>query len=516
MLGGGERDPNEKRVAPGLEARVAGVRASSFQVMRGASVACRVLQPGVVLRTAFSASLMAVLVSCADGDAPVVEDPNEGLLRDFLDGKFDGAGHPLNAKTIEIETACGAAELTGTCELAIPEGATSGALVVNLRLRVLQAPSSGSILEAIILDDTGTQLAKEALSVSRLRGRQDWLDLAINLDAVNAATLRLEPQRNARVEIDYAEVFPRNFGLVVAPGSGVIADDERLTFELPKLRRLERLDADGVDLLPTLDQLLDDGIATKTTTGFRTLIEVPVGALLPDRGEVADLQIRGAGDAARVELRRTAHACAYEGDPAGTRVLITGFQPFPADGTHPNISAEAVTSVNPANLANVQLLRLVLPVEYDRAPAMISDVIARCAPEVVISFGQGGGSIALEHTAYNLQDTGEISGGVPDNRGVIRGAQPIDPVAGPERATLLPIDAIREAIEALGEVPRDSTDPGRYICNNTMWNNIGEMGARGKRGGFIHLPFTTTFDAAVRARWARVVEAAVQATVDQQ
>jgi pyrrolidone-carboxylate peptidase len=145
---------------------------------------------------------------------------------------------------------------------------------------------------------------------------------------------------------------------------------------------------------------------------------------------------------------------------------------------------------------------------------MISDAIERCAPEVVISFGQGGGAIALEHTAYNLQDTGEISGGVPDNRGIIRGAQPIDPDAGAERATLLPIDAIREAIEALGEFPQDSTDPGRYICNNTMWNNIGEMTARGKRGGFIHLPFTTQFDDAVRARWARVVEAAVQATVD--
>ena len=93
-------------------------------------------------------------------------------------------------------------------------------------------------------------------------------------------------------------------------------------------------------------------------------------------------------------------------------------------------------------------------------------------------------------------------------------AHPIDPVAGPERATLLPIDAIREALEALGEVPRDSTDPGRYICNNTMWNNIGEMSARGKRGGFIHLPFTTFFDDSVRARWARVVEAAILATAN--
>ena len=279
---------------------------------------------------------MAVLVSCAESDVPVVENPNEGLLRDFLDGKFDGAGHPLNAKTID---SC-AGELAAVCEAAIPAGATTGPLVINLRLRVVKAPSSGSILKAIVIDDDGNEIARESLTVSRLRGRANWIDLAINLDAVNASKLRLEPQGDARVEIDYAEVFPKNFGLVVAPGSGVIADDELLTFELAKLRKLERLDAGGVDLLPKLEQLLDDGIATKTTTGFRTLIEVPVGALLPERGDTADLQIRGAGDAARVELRRTAHACNYEGT-GSTKVLITGFQPFPADGTHPNISAES-------------------------------------------------------------------------------------------------------------------------------------------------------------------------------
>jgi hypothetical protein len=40
------------------------------------------------------------------------------------------------------------------------------------------------------------------------------------------------------------------------------------------------------------------------------------------------------------------------------------------------------------------------------------------------------------------------------------------------------------------------------------------MGPRGGRGGFIHLPFTTQFDDDVRGRFGRVVEAAIQATVD--
>jgi pyroglutamyl-peptidase len=169
--------------------------------------------------------------------------------------------------------------------------------------------------------------------------------------------------------------------------------------------------------------------------------------------------------------------------------------------------------MNPANLRGAQVMRLVLPVEYDRAPNAIVEVIERCAPDIVISFGQGGGAIALEQRAYNLQDTGEISGGVPDNRGVIRASVEIDETAPATRDTLLPLDKINEALEALGESPRMSTDPGRYICNNTMFLNIGAMADRG-RGGFIHLPYTTQFDDAVRTRFAKVVEAAIQATVD--
>lgn len=99
---------------------------------------------------------------------------------------------------------------------------------------------------------------------------------------------------------------------------------------------------------------------------------------------------------------------------------------------------------------------------------------------------------------------------MPDNRGVIRAAAPIDPEAPATRDTRLPLDAIEAALEDLGEAPRRSTDPGRYICNNTMFLITGT----GRRAGFIHLPYTSSFDDEVRARFARVVEAAVQAAVD--
>lgn len=455
------------------------------------------------------ALVLVALIGCAD--APEGNNPNEGLLRDFLDGKYDAAGHPLNAKVLEAEQWCNGQALRGPCNFHVPDGAMTGELVVNARLRVTSAPARGAIVKITMIHTSDSELGSKTLTVSQLRGRDSWVDLTVNQNTFgNLAAVRVEPMQGAGVELDYVEIFPKKFGLVVAPGSGVYADTDTLTFEVPQGRKLEKLVVDDTDVLPRLDQLVSQGKATRTTTTFRTLIDVKVGDLIPQRADVAELRVKTSGHASRVQLRREVAPCNFEGDPNGKKVFITGFQPFPADGWHENVSAVAVTEMNPANVRGAQIMRLVLPVEYDRAPEAIVEVIERCQPDVVISFGQGGGSIALERTAYNLQDTGEISGGVPDNRGVIRGAVEIDEAAPATRATLLPLDAIEDALVAIGESPRMSTDPGRYICNNTMFLDLGT----GKRAGFIHLPYTTTFDAAVKARFARVVEAAVQAAVD--
>jgi len=297
-------------------------------------------------------------------------------------------------------------------------------------------------------------------------------------------------------------------GLAIAPGSGVLADGDPIAFELPHGLALERLEADGVDLRPRLDLLLGDGRATRTHAGPRTIVEVRLGDLLPDRGEVTELRAQAAGGAARVQLRRAPAPPRYEGDPAGARVLVTGFQPFPTDCEHDNVSAVAVGALDPAALRGARVMRLVLPVEYDRAAAAIVEVIERCRPDVVIGFGQGGDAIALEEVAYNLQDGGGPGGGPADNRGAIRAGTRIAPAAPDTREARLPLAAIEDALAAMGEAPRRSRDPGRYICNDVMF---AILGTAAPRAGFIHLPWTTAFDAAVRARFGRIVRAAVQA-----
>lgn len=292
----------------------------------------------------------------------------------------------------------------------------------------------------------------------------------------------------------------------------MFADGDPITIELSPGEAIERIDLDGADLTERFVELEAAGLVSRIDTGFRTLIELDPADLAPGRGEVAQLRVRAGGEAARIELRRAPVACAYVGDPDGVTVLVTGFQPFPADGWHDNVSAVAVGAIRPASLRGARVLRLILPVEYDHAAASVRDAIARCAPDVVISFGQGGGAIALEQTAYNLKDTGEVAGGVPDNRGTIAAALPIDAAADAERTSSLPLDAIDDALRGLGEEPVRSDDPGRYVCNNVFFTSTGAIGAG--RAGFIHLPYTSHFDDAAIARWRAVAEAAIQATVD--
>ena len=462
---------------------------------------------------ALALALAGVASACVDvpGDE-VASDPNAGLLRDFQDGKFDSAGHPLNAKVIDAaSTSCGA-PLRGACEIALPENATSYGITISARVRVRQAPSSGRILTIEAVDAAGGALGDQQLTVDRLRATDYWFDLPLTLDGSGATRVVLDVAAGATVDFQYLEVFPSRLDVVFAPGSGIYADGDRFTIELPKGKQVEALQADGVDVLPTLQRLLDEGKATRTTTEFRTIVDVGVGDLLPARGDVTELRVHSQGDTSRAQLRRTPQPCAFEGDPTGAKVVITGFQPFPADERHDNISGVAVRALDPSALRGAQVMRVILPVEYDRAAALVEDVIRRCQPSAVISFGQGGDAIALEETAYNLQDTGELATGAPDNRGVIRAATPILAGAEATRSTLLPLDAIKTELEAAGEQPQYSTDPGRYICNNVMFADVGAMAGHG-RAGFIHLPYTTEFDAAARARWGNVVRIAVETAV---
>jgi pyroglutamyl-peptidase len=456
----------------------------------------------------------AALAGCTMSAPPRAADPNAGLFRDFLDGKFDSAGHPLDAVVVDAAALCpnGLASCVGE----LPAAARAGDLVASARLRVNGHGDGTIVTFSVVRAEDSTVLAHETITADNLRAADTWLDVPLAWQGDGSPVkVSFAVDAGAQVDLDYVEVFPPHFLLALAPGSGTFGDGDHLQIELPLGGKLDRVMLDGGDITAQVEQLLSDGKATRTDTAFRSLIDVTIADLAPMRGDVAELSLRAADNAARMQLRRAAPTCAYQGDPAGKKVIVTGFQPFPADATHENVSGVAVNALDPSTLHGAQVMRVILPVEYDRAAAEIADAIARCQPEIAISFGQGGDEIALEEVAYNLQDTGELSGGAPDNRGIVRAATPIDATAPATRDTQLPLAAIEQALTAAGEAPAHSTDPGRYVCNNVMFADIGAMTALGAgRAGFIHLPYTLDFDDATRARFGKVVAAAIQATVD--
>jgi len=460
-----------------------------------------------------------LLLGCASEETEGGAELDDSLFQDFLrDGKFDQAGHPVNAVTLEAERIC---QGTGTrlsksflagkgeaCRAPL-EPRAFGELTLDVRLRA--TPARRGDLVTITISDGESELATRTLSQVRKAGVWMYASVPFSLTQGQSAEVRIAGAGNGRLEIDYLELFPTGFQLVIDPGSREYKSTDLLVFETSLSAPAVTVSADGVDVTPRLRQLLAAGVATQTTTSFRRVVSVPAGKLLSKLD--AQILARSGDDVARVEVRSAPPAAEFDGDLEGQKVLLTGFQPFPADARHENISWVAVSSLDPLNVAGAQIMRLQLPVEYDRAAAEVTSAIERCRPDLVISFGQGGDAIHLEETAYNLKDTAEVAGGVPDNRGVVFAGQPIDVTAPDTRATGLGLDAIDAALRALDESPQRSDDPGRYICNNVFFAGVGAAESLGIPAGFVHLPYEDQFPDETRARWGRVVETIVQATL---
>lgn len=318
------------------------------------------------------------------------------------------------------------------------------------------------------------------------------------------------------LRVDYIELFRARRGVAISPGSGTLAAGDPVEIEVldpPVGWHLElscAVPGGELDLTEELEALLASGEASWTDTEFRSLLAAPAH-LFESCGRPARVSahvIAGwRSEAARVTWRQGAPACAFAAK-ASRRVLVTGFEPFPADAWHGNSSQEAVAAYDPAD-PDVSVMRLILPVEWQVAAAWTRDVIERCRPDVVIGFGQGRSAVDVETTAYNVMDSSDVAGGVPDNRGLVHGGTPIDPAGVAERYTGLPVEAILEALDERGIEAAESDDPGRYICNNLFYAIMDATAGTGAVAGFVHLPYITRFGDGERARLAEVVAVAV-------
>jgi len=163
-------------------------------------------------------------------------------------------------------------------------------------------------------------------------------------------------------------------------------------------------------------------------------------------------------------------------------ILVTAFEPFGGETLNPS---ELVLRGLPNEIQGRNIHKLLLPVEFHRAPEEAIAEYDRLSPDAVIMLGQAGGRSAVtpESTGRNIMNAAE-----PDNAGYKPDHQSITE-GGPEQlSSTLPMQKIIDSVRSLGIPCEMSDSAGEFVCNCLLYSmldhNKGEVPT-----GFIHMPY---------------------------
>ena len=173
------------------------------------------------------------------------------------------------------------------------------------------------------------------------------------------------------------------------------------------------------------------------------------------------------------------------------KLLITAFEPFNGGTINPSqLVLEQLEAPE-----QVELIKVLLPVEFKATTNIIKQLLQEHRPDVVISLGQAGNrpEICVERVAINL-DCVRSSDGTRELADNV-GDKPVDvPIAtdGPAAFfSTLPVWDLVAAIKAQGVLGAASYSAGTYVCNHVMYTVLHVAAQRypSMKAGFIHMPF---------------------------
>jgi pyroglutamyl-peptidase len=174
-------------------------------------------------------------------------------------------------------------------------------------------------------------------------------------------------------------------------------------------------------------------------------------------------------------------------------VLVTGFEPFGSHADNP--SAELAKAVDGRRVGDLRVRSAVLPVLHAEAAPRAAGLLAEHAPVAVLHLGlaEGRTRLALERVALNVMDYR-----IPDAGGYRPGGEPCVPGGPAAYLATLPLAAILTALTAESIPAYVSNTAGTYLCNETLYGTLHEIGRRGLRcrAGFLHVPLTPAMVAA--------------------
>jgi len=162
-------------------------------------------------------------------------------------------------------------------------------------------------------------------------------------------------------------------------------------------------------------------------------------------------------------------------------VLVTGFGPFP--GVARNLSGWLAQML--ARTHDADVMAAVLPVCWEGAWGALAPLLDECRPRCIILFGVSAEArgFQLEQCAYNA------ASGLADTEGRTSPDEQLTTLGSPMRNASLPLGDIAAALAEARLPVTLSDDPGRYLCNATLYRALEwAEGAEGTRVGFIHIP----------------------------
>ncbi|WP_456422264.1 pyroglutamyl-peptidase I [Thermococcus sp.] len=168
------------------------------------------------------------------------------------------------------------------------------------------------------------------------------------------------------------------------------------------------------------------------------------------------------------------------------KVLVTGFEPFGGEKINP--SWEAVKAI-PDELSGAELIKVQLPVSFNRVRKLLPRLIVEERPDVVLLTGQAGGrpNVTVERVAINVMDSE-----TPDNDGFAPEDEPVFEGAPEAYFATIPIKEVVKALRKAGIPAGISNTAGTYVCNTAMFTALHTVAVSGMetKAGFIHVPFS--------------------------
>jgi pyroglutamyl-peptidase len=166
-------------------------------------------------------------------------------------------------------------------------------------------------------------------------------------------------------------------------------------------------------------------------------------------------------------------------------ILLTGFEAFADHSSNP--SQDIALAFHDQEIGHAKVISRILPVDGNKAPKMLSEILNELEPDAVLMLGLAAGrsQIALERVALNV-----LEYRTPDNAGATRRGERVLEGAGDAIFSSLPISEIL-SIWHDARIPAYVSDSaGTYLCNQIMFL------ARALRpnipAGFVHLPADET------------------------